>query len=345
MSVAGSWDFTLNSDIQLDLSGKISNYADAYDSKVNLMYNSIEKLGQHWVGEDYNAFVEGTNGYKNALSDLSASFRMYSEHFKKVAEGTDELSNELKDIIMNMTTYGSENSGVLNTVVSPSDASHEISDSSNEASESYTEESYSYNISRGDSCSVYGENVTFYGRDGTYNYYTKGDGFVYYDNGNELEKVINENMFHIGYLKDGTAWYGGVSTYDKNEIENMNLPSEVQHNSSDQSFDPLDGPDEYVKVDLEKLNNNHVTPSTNEEFIKALEDKKCIIVDHDIESPVWDIIQPDIKIDGATGSVILVYDEKAGMYYTVNYDGTYSRDMYGYTPDELMDWDVEKHAR
>lgn len=106
--MAGSWDFTADSDIQTELSNKLNEAADKYDAKVEAMYSEIDSLGSnnYWVGEDYDAFKTGTEGYKTALQDLSNGIRMYGAHFEAMATGTDTLATELIAIIQNMTGTG-----------------------------------------------------------------------------------------------------------------------------------------------------------------------------------------------------------------------------------------------
>lgn len=103
--MAGSWDFTADSDIQKDLSNNLNEAADKFDVKVSDMYKEIDSLGSnsYWVGEDYDAFKTGTEGYKNALQDLSDGIRMYGKHFEEMAGGTDTLATELINIVQNMT--------------------------------------------------------------------------------------------------------------------------------------------------------------------------------------------------------------------------------------------------
>ena len=109
--MAGSWDFTADSEIQTELSNSLKEAADKFDGRVSDMYTEIDSLGSnnYWVGEDYNEFNTGTHGYENALKDLSNGIRMYSEHFSEMATGTDSLATELISIVQNMT--GSGNGG------------------------------------------------------------------------------------------------------------------------------------------------------------------------------------------------------------------------------------------
>lgn len=100
------WDFTVDSEIQTELANNLKGKADAFDAQVKNMYGKIDSLGQHWVGEDYDSFKNGTEGYSGALQDLSDGIRMYANHFDKVAEGTETLSKELITIIENMTKEG-----------------------------------------------------------------------------------------------------------------------------------------------------------------------------------------------------------------------------------------------
>lgn len=100
------WDFTVDSEIQTELSQHLKEKADAFDAQVKNMYGKVNELSQHWVGEDYDAFKNGTENYSGALQDLSDGIRLYANHFDKIVEGTDTLSTELITIIENMTNAG-----------------------------------------------------------------------------------------------------------------------------------------------------------------------------------------------------------------------------------------------
>ena len=101
----GNWDFTADSDIQKELADKLYVAADNFDDRVSQMYTQIDNMGtqQAWVGEDYDLFKLGCEGYKGAISDLGDSFRMYAKHFEKISSGTENLANELINIVNNMT--------------------------------------------------------------------------------------------------------------------------------------------------------------------------------------------------------------------------------------------------
>lgn len=101
-----AWDFTVDSDIQLELAKFLNTKADDLDTQINNLYTQIgpSNLGTHWVGEDYNAFNTGCDGYKEALKDMTDSIRMYATHLEKVADKTDTLSNDLIAISQKMTS-------------------------------------------------------------------------------------------------------------------------------------------------------------------------------------------------------------------------------------------------
>ena len=103
-----AWDFTVDSDIQLDMAKMLKNKADELDTEFANLYTQIgpSNLGTHWVGSDYDAFNVGCEGYKQALQDMTDSIRMYADHFESVAEGTDALSSMCISIVQNMTTRG-----------------------------------------------------------------------------------------------------------------------------------------------------------------------------------------------------------------------------------------------
>lgn len=103
------WDFTADSEIQTGLANKLKDEADKYDGKVDEMYGQIDSLGASWVGEDYDMFKTGTEGYRGALKDLSEGIRMYAKHFEGMSDGTSTLASELIAIVQNLT--GSSSSG------------------------------------------------------------------------------------------------------------------------------------------------------------------------------------------------------------------------------------------
>lgn len=102
----GSWTFTADSDLQTDLSTKLNTAADNYDAKVALMYAEIAGMGANWVGEDYDLFKSGTEGYKQALTDLGNSIRMFGKQFEKLSAGTDTLASSCVSIIQSLSSAG-----------------------------------------------------------------------------------------------------------------------------------------------------------------------------------------------------------------------------------------------
>ena len=199
-----------------------------------------------------------------------------------------------------------------------------------------------YFIQRGDACVVHDQNVKFFGRDGSYNYYMDENGMIYVDEGGQLVSLeTTEDTFNIGYLKDGSSWYGAVSSNATNASD-MGMPPSSTIEPTNAAYDKY-GMSEFVNYGNPTA-DNVTTPSNNSTFKEAVENHASVIkVNNDIESPGWDIFTPDIKTD-STGSVTLVFDERAGQYYTLNPDGTYNRDMYGYSPEDLAEWDIEKHS-
>lgn len=118
-----SWDFTIDSDNQKDLAEKLSTAADNFDTKVTALYGQIDSMkGTSWIGEDYDTFNTGVHNYEGALQDLSDSFRMFSEHYKLMADGTDTLATELIRIINNMTGNASDATSGEGSPVTPSDS-------------------------------------------------------------------------------------------------------------------------------------------------------------------------------------------------------------------------------
>ena len=112
------WDFTANSDIQKDLAIKLNDSANEFSEKILEMYSHIDSLGSSWVGEDYNAFKSGTEGYKQSLQDLSDGIRLFSKHFESLSDGTQNLATILASIIQNATSNSfADNLGDIRTPV------------------------------------------------------------------------------------------------------------------------------------------------------------------------------------------------------------------------------------
>lgn len=112
------WDFTVDSELQLELSNKMKERAEQFDTQITKLYGQIDSMGsnKYWVGEDYDAFKTGCEGYKGALNDLSDSFRMFADHLVKTSEGTTTYADEINDIIANMTSrHLGNNEGIVKT--------------------------------------------------------------------------------------------------------------------------------------------------------------------------------------------------------------------------------------
>lgn len=211
-----------------------------------------------------------------------------------------------------------------------------------QATEPDSKGSSEYFIQRGDECTVHGQRVSFFARDGSYNYYKDANGNILFDADGALRSLgVHESMFNTNWLKNPNEVYSAVST-TSDGASSMNLPTDVL--SSNTGYDPY-GVDEYV--DPQTFASENVrTYDTNEGFSQDLKSgenlPKILEFDHTLESSSWDIVQPDLS-PASNGKVTLVYDERAGMYYQLDDNGTYVRDMYGFTPEELAKFDIEKH--
>ena len=110
----GGWDFTADTEIQEQLANRMDELADNFDQKVGTLYEQIDSIGtnKYWVGEDYDQFCVGTEGYKGAIKDLSNSIRLYANHTRKISEGTSELSTELIGIVNTITSRNVDYQGI-----------------------------------------------------------------------------------------------------------------------------------------------------------------------------------------------------------------------------------------
>ena len=63
------WNFTVDSELQLELSNKMKERADQFDGQITKLYGQIDSMGsnKYWVGEDYDAFKSGYNGTNGNL--------------------------------------------------------------------------------------------------------------------------------------------------------------------------------------------------------------------------------------------------------------------------------------
>ena len=84
-----AWDFTIDSEIQSDLSTKLKDASTEYQGKVDEMYGIIGgDLASAWIGEDYDAYKVSTDGYKTALADLGKTINMFGLHYESMKTGT-----------------------------------------------------------------------------------------------------------------------------------------------------------------------------------------------------------------------------------------------------------------
>lgn len=101
-----AYDFTADSEKQVQLATDLRECATDFDEGVSELYGHIDGLSSTWKGEDYTAFQEGTYGYKIALKDLEESINLFANHFERLSSGTETLANELMSIILNATESG-----------------------------------------------------------------------------------------------------------------------------------------------------------------------------------------------------------------------------------------------
>lgn len=106
---SGSWDFTVDSELQIAIKDKLNKAADDFDNEVSQLYAAInQKLKEHWQGNDYDAYANGADAYKEALKDLGNSMRMFANHYDKLATSTDNLAEDLSTLLQNCTTRTKE---------------------------------------------------------------------------------------------------------------------------------------------------------------------------------------------------------------------------------------------
>lgn len=280
----------------------------------------------------------GWSSYKDAAADGASNILTETEFARRNGENgytcTDANGNSVTvDNYQDYLDIMYEKYGPNSVATSGSDTP------ASQSAESATE---NYFIQKGDECVVYGKKVTFFVRDGSYNYYKDENGQIFVDADGGLRPMdVNEATWNINYLKDPSGCYTAVTTTSEGASE-MNLPTEVSNTNI-----PYDeyGAAEYVDSRTIPIEDAR-TYTTNEGFRQdLLSDEnlpEVIEFDHKLESSSWDIIQPDIK-PSSNGKVTLVYDERAGKYYQVDDSGTYVRDMYGYTPSELAKFDIEDY--
>ncbi len=199
-----------------------------------------------------------------------------------------------------------------------------------------------YFIQRGDTCIVHGQEVKFFARDGSYNYYVDANGNILIDADGGLRSLdCNENTFNINYLKDLEGGFYGAITTTQSGASSMGLPTEVT--GSNTSYDMYSSPDEYVDPATISLENARTYTTNNgfsEDLLSGEDLPEVLVFDHNLDGPGWGFAHPDIKT-ASNGQVTLVYDERSGMYYQLDDSGTYIRDAYGYTPEDLAKYDVE----
>lgn len=273
------------------------------------------------------------------FSDFKTNFESWSRAVSVIAT-RNENTDTLVEAIYNNRTTGADLTTSSGKTVSEMREAIETSTGSSDASSSAATDIYF--IQQGDKCTVHGQEVTFFVRDGSYNYYKDANGQIFIDADGGLRPLdVHESTWNKNYLKDPSVCYGAVTTTAAGASE-MNLPTDVS--SSNVPYDDY-GMGEFV--DSRAISTDSpITYTTNEGFRQDIlsSDNRPQVVefDHTLESDGWDIFTPDIST-GADGKVTLVYDDRAGKYYTLDENGSYVRGGLGYTPEELAEYDIEKY--
>lgn len=195
-----------------------------------------------------------------------------------------------------------------------------------------------YFIQRGDTCNIHGQTAQFYGQNGKYNYYNV-DGMIYYDNGGSLVEVCAESVFNINYLQDQYGgWYGAVNTSNSGAAS-MGLPSAENVTSCDADYNRY-GMTEYVNYS----SMNHADPvvfETTNQYRSALysPNPPALFEVSDLENANWRVGWSHGTAPKPTndGKVTFAYDDRSGLYYQLDNNGNYLRDMYGMTPEEMAE--------
>lgn len=326
------------------LMGLFDKFGEIFKEANDLINNNFDKTPDSaMLGKRAAALLELWNENTATYSDFSENFDVWS---KVMIVASNNLKNYEEEFKKARTT-GASMSGVKQNGADIIDKYNE--DISKKTKETYSSDTGakaldtskyddSYFIQRGDKCNVYGQNVTFFGRDGSYNYYVDSEGMIFYDDGSKLRSLeVSESMFNINYLKDENGWYGGVST-NLNDATEKGLPDVSTIEATNVSFDEY-GASELVNYGT-PLEEKIIIPSNDASFQES--------VSNPIENQVIQIKNKKLTYDwvgssfkNSDTSTTLVYDERAGKYYKLEEDGTYIRNQYGYTPGELAEMTIE----
>lgn len=98
------WDFTADSELQAKLAEDLEKASEKFGNKISEVYGKIDGLSSYWVGEDYNLFKEGTDGYKTSIQDFKNSIMVFSDYFKNLSESTNDLAGKLIKAIGDFTS-------------------------------------------------------------------------------------------------------------------------------------------------------------------------------------------------------------------------------------------------
>lgn len=98
------WDFIIDSKNQEELASELTEKAASYRGRIDDLYGEINGMGKddEWSGDDYDIFQANTTQYKTPIEEVAKVMDTFSSHLNKMSNRTNDLTDELIEIVNNM---------------------------------------------------------------------------------------------------------------------------------------------------------------------------------------------------------------------------------------------------
>ena len=250
-----AWDFEADAAQQTDLGGKLVSASETFlDNCKDIVETQVgTNLSAAWVGDDYDTFNQGVQGYYPAIQDLGHTFALFGKHFQSMSGGTEALGDNLiavADALLEGgvagSTVGAPGEGLASleslptnqyggvTLTMPDGRVVETDANGNKVIERWTEDDGTevvryYYVGNDASSGAYSEtrtvgdstSVVFYGRDGS-DLRDRWDHTIFNDDGTfvegyeaDLRASASENSRGVNEFQGYNRWSEDGQWYER----------------------------------------------------------------------------------------------------------------------------------
>ena len=92
-------EFYMNTERVSEIVQGLSSAATDYESKIESLTATIQKLNSYWSGDTYNHFKDYYQGYTNQLNDLKEALENFSKNLNEIVENTCTIISNVSSIL------------------------------------------------------------------------------------------------------------------------------------------------------------------------------------------------------------------------------------------------------